>query len=152
MNFEQKSTKKTNTFYKQNKANNPCIFQDKRQPKLAFLTLSSNRVEIQITSEQIKELIGIVEKTYDYILIDSPAGIDSGFLNAIECANENERRKEPTNEAQQANLVPSGTILPFGSLVWRARRSRTKNGFRAHHAPREPELRDVLGHPRAAWF
>jgi septum site-determining protein MinD len=64
------------------------IIQDKRQPKLAFFPLSSNRVEIQITSEQIKELITLVQKSYDYILIDSPAGIDNGFQTAIECANE----------------------------------------------------------------
>ena len=64
------------------------IIQDKRQPKLSFFPLSSNRVEIQITSEQIKELIELVKKDYDYILIDSPAGIDNGFQTAIECADE----------------------------------------------------------------
>ena len=37
------------------------IIQDKRQPKLSFFPLSSNRVEIQITSEQIKELIELVK-------------------------------------------------------------------------------------------
>lgn len=64
------------------------VIQDKRQPKLSFLPLSSNRAEIQITSEQIKELIKLVEVDYDYILIDSPAGIDNGFQTSIECAEE----------------------------------------------------------------
>jgi len=64
------------------------IIQDKRQSKLSFFPLSSNRVEIQITSEQIKELIELVKVDYEYILIDSPAGIDSGFQTAIECASE----------------------------------------------------------------
>ena len=64
------------------------IIQDKRQAKLAFFPLSSNRVEIPVTSEQIKELIGLVKKEYEYILIDSPAGIDNGFQTAIECADE----------------------------------------------------------------
>jgi septum site-determining protein MinD len=64
------------------------LMQDKRQPKLAFLPLSSNRLEIAITAEQIKELIDRVKVDYEYILIDSPAGIDNGFQTAIECANE----------------------------------------------------------------
>jgi septum site-determining protein MinD len=64
------------------------LIQDKRQPKLSFLPLSSNRNEIPITPEQIKTLIDQVKTDYDYILIDSPAGIDTGFQAAIECANE----------------------------------------------------------------
>jgi septum site-determining protein MinD len=64
------------------------LIKDKRQPNLSFLPLSSNRVELTITGEQIKSLIEGLVPNYDYILIDSPAGIDSGFLIAIECANE----------------------------------------------------------------
>ena len=64
------------------------LIQDKRQCKLAFFPLSSNRSECTITRDQVKDLIKSVENEYDYILIDSPAGIDSGFLTAVECANE----------------------------------------------------------------
>jgi len=64
------------------------IIKDKRQPNLSFLPLSSNRVELTITGEQVKSLITSLITSYDYILIDSPAGIDSGFLIAIECATE----------------------------------------------------------------
>ena len=64
------------------------ILQDKRQPKLSFLPLSSNRAETGITSEQIKKLVDLLEKEYEYILIDSPAGIDNGFQTAVQCATE----------------------------------------------------------------
>jgi septum site-determining protein MinD len=64
------------------------VIQDKRQPKLSFFPLSSNRVEIPITAHQIKQLIESLQDIYEYILIDSPAGIDNGFQTAIECANE----------------------------------------------------------------
>lgn len=64
------------------------LIRDKRQPKLTFLPLSSNRAEIAITSEQITDLINRVKSDYDYILIDSPAGIDNGFQTAITCAEE----------------------------------------------------------------
>ena len=49
------------------------IIKDKRQDKLAFLRLSSNRAEVPITSEQIEKLVGLVKSDYEYILIDSPA-------------------------------------------------------------------------------
>lgn len=64
------------------------LVQDKRQPKLAFFPLSSNRAEIPITADQVKELIQRVKSSYEYILIDSPAGIDKGFQTAIESADE----------------------------------------------------------------
>jgi septum site-determining protein MinD len=64
------------------------LIKDKRQPTLAFFPLSSTRVEVPITSEQVSKLIERVKNDYDYILVDSPAGIDKGFQTAIECANE----------------------------------------------------------------
>lgn len=67
---------------------NQAIIQDKRLPKLSFFPLSSNRTDIAITSEQIKELIELVKTDYEYILIDSPAGIDNGFQIATEWADE----------------------------------------------------------------
>jgi septum site-determining protein MinD len=64
------------------------IIQDKRENKLAFFPLCSNRIDIPITSSQINKLIKLVKDNYKYVLIDSPAGIDSGFQTAIECADE----------------------------------------------------------------
>jgi septum site-determining protein MinD len=73
--------------------NNKCrleqaVIQDKRQPNLFFLPISSNRVEVSISQEQVQTIINDVSPDYDYILVDSPAGIDNGFLIAVECANE----------------------------------------------------------------
>ena len=64
------------------------LIEDKRQPKLTFLPLSSNRIETPVTSGQVDELIKKVKSDYEYILIDSPAGIDKGFQTAIGSANE----------------------------------------------------------------
>lgn len=64
------------------------LIEDKRQPKLSFFPLSSNRIEIPITADQVKELIDKIKFDYEYILIDSPAGIDNGFQTAIQCAQE----------------------------------------------------------------
>ena len=51
------------------------IIKDKRQPKLAFFPLSSNRADTPIKASQVKELIERVKKDYEYILVDCPAGI-----------------------------------------------------------------------------
>jgi len=50
------------------------IIKDKRQYKLSFFPLYSNRAEVPITSEQIEKLFRLVKSDYEYILIDSPAG------------------------------------------------------------------------------
>ena len=64
------------------------IIQDKRESKLAFFPLSSNRADLAVTADQIEKLLALVKDSYKYILIDSPAGIDNGFQTAIEYANE----------------------------------------------------------------
>ena len=67
---------------------NQAVIQDKRESNLAFFPLSSNRLELPVSSEQIKKLIELVKEKYEYLLIDSPAGIDNGFQIAIEYADE----------------------------------------------------------------
>jgi septum site-determining protein MinD len=64
------------------------LIQDKRQQKLTFFPLSSSQSKTPITKSQIQELINLVEEKYDFILIDSPAGIDEGFQTALDPANE----------------------------------------------------------------
>ena len=64
------------------------IIQDKRQTKLAFFPLSSNRTAVPVNTDQMSKLVELVKDRYDYILIDSPAGIDNGFQTAVEFANE----------------------------------------------------------------
>jgi len=73
--------------------NNTCrldqaLIQDKRQPQLTFFPLCSTQSKTPFTKSQIKELIKLVDDQYDFILIDSPAGIDQGFQTAIEPAEE----------------------------------------------------------------
>lgn len=64
------------------------LIRDKRQPGLILLPAAQNRNKDSMNSEQMKYLIGLMEKQYDYILIDCPAGIETGFHNAIGPAHE----------------------------------------------------------------
>nr|YP_009550210.1 MinD [Tisochrysis lutea]YP_009873603.1 septum-site determining protein [Isochrysis galbana]AUM82513.1 MinD [Tisochrysis lutea]QKW88486.1 septum-site determining protein [Isochrysis galbana] len=64
------------------------LIQDKRQSNLTFFPLSSNQLKSSITKDQIQDLIDQLKNNYDFILIDSPAGIDEGFQVAIHAAQE----------------------------------------------------------------
>lgn len=64
------------------------LVKDKRQPRLVLLPAAQNRMKDAVSPEQMKQLIDELAQKYDYILIDSPAGIEQGFQNAIVAAKE----------------------------------------------------------------
>lgn len=64
------------------------LVKDKRQPNLALLPAAQNRTKEAVTPEQMKQIVAALVDSYDYILIDSPAGIEMGFQNAIASAKE----------------------------------------------------------------
>ncbi|MBO0351086.1 septum site-determining protein MinD [Phormidium pseudopriestleyi FRX01] len=64
------------------------LVKDKRQPNLSLLPAAQNRMKDVVTSDQMKQIIGQLVGKYDYIVIDSPAGIEMGFQNAIAAATE----------------------------------------------------------------
>ena len=64
------------------------LVKDKRQPKLALLPAAQNRMKDAVTPDQMKQIIQQVAQTHHYVLIDSPAGIEMGFQNAISGAKE----------------------------------------------------------------
>jgi septum site-determining protein MinD len=64
------------------------LIRDKRQSTLKLLPTAQNRNKDSITLEQMKHLISLLKKNHDYILIDCPAGIETGFYNAICAAQE----------------------------------------------------------------
>ena len=64
------------------------LVKDKRIPNLALLPAAQNRTKEAVSPEQMTELVGALIKTYDYVVIDSSAGIELGFKNAIAPAKE----------------------------------------------------------------
>lgn len=64
------------------------LVKDKRQPNLALLPAAQHRSKDAISPDQMLELVNRLENRFDYILIDSPAGIEMGFQNAIAAAKE----------------------------------------------------------------
>lgn len=64
------------------------LVKDKRQPNLALLPAAQNRNKDAINPDQMKQLTHTLAEKHDYVLIDSPAGIEMGFQNAIAAAKE----------------------------------------------------------------
>lgn len=64
------------------------LVKDKRQPNLVLLPAAQNRTKDAVTPDQMRKLINALTRVFNYILIDSPAGIEMGFQNAIAAAKE----------------------------------------------------------------
>lgn len=66
------------------------LIQDKRQPNLTFFPLSTGNMPVPLTGEDLQRFVTALDEEFDYdfILIDSPAGIEEGFINATNPASE----------------------------------------------------------------
>ncbi len=59
------------------------LVKDKRQPNLSLLAAPQTRNKTAITANHMKALVEVLSRHFDYTIVDSPAGIETGFLNAI---------------------------------------------------------------------
>lgn len=64
------------------------LVKDKREPGLVLLPAAQNRNKEAVSPDQMQQLSSALTKVYNYVLIDSPAGIEKGFENAIAAAKE----------------------------------------------------------------
>lgn len=59
------------------------LIRDKRQEKLYLLPAAQTKDKTAVKPEQMVELINELKKEHDYIIVDSPAGIEQGFQYSI---------------------------------------------------------------------
>ena len=64
------------------------LVRDKRVDKLYLLPASQTRDKYSVTPEQMIGVCRELQQMVDYVLIDSPAGIEDGFRNAVAPASE----------------------------------------------------------------
>jgi septum site-determining protein MinD len=64
------------------------LIKDKRLPELQLLPAAQTRDKSAINEKQVKKLCEDLRKEFDFVLIDSPAGIETGFKNAIAPADQ----------------------------------------------------------------
>lgn len=64
------------------------LIKDKRFPGLHLLAAAQMKDKTAVTPNQVKDLVAELEISFDFVIIDCPAGIERGFQNAVAGANE----------------------------------------------------------------
>ena len=64
------------------------MIRDKHDYELYLIPAAQTRDKNSIEPEQLRDLCAELEKEFDYVLIDCPAGIEQGFKNATAAAKE----------------------------------------------------------------
>ena len=64
------------------------LVKDKKMPNLCLLPAAQTRDKTAVNAEQVQGLIEEVKTHFDFVLVDCPAGIESGFQNSIAGADE----------------------------------------------------------------
>ena len=67
---------------------NQTLIRDKRVENLYMIPTAQSKTKDAVTSDDMVKVCEELRNDFDYILIDSPAGIESGFKNASAGANE----------------------------------------------------------------
>lgn len=67
---------------------NQALIRDKRVENLYLIPTAQSRTKDAVTSEQMVAVCEELRKDFDFVLIDSPAGIEAGFRNAAAGADE----------------------------------------------------------------
>jgi septum site-determining protein MinD len=109
------------------------LVRDKRQPGLVLLPATQNRKAEMITPNHMKWMIGELAPQFDFVLIDSPAGIEMGFKNAIAAAKEALIVTTPEISAVRdadrvIGLLEASNITPARLIVNRLRPAMVKAG------------------------
>jgi len=124
------------------------LVKDKRQPGLALLPAAQNRNKEAVSPEQMSQLLDELAKSYDYILIDCPAGIEQGFQNAIAGAKEALIVTTPEIAAVRdadrvVGLLESQSIKPIRLIVNRLRPAMVK----ANNMMSVEDVQEILAIP-----
>lgn len=64
------------------------LVKDKKMPNLVLLPAAQTRDKSALKLENMDDIIGKLKEEFDFVIIDSPAGIEQGFQNAIHRAEE----------------------------------------------------------------
>ena len=64
------------------------LIKDKRFPELFLLPAAQTRDKDAVSPDDMIELCNNLRREFDFVLVDSPAGIEGGFRNAIAGADE----------------------------------------------------------------
>ncbi len=108
------------------------LIKDKRFESLSILPAAQTREKDAISPEQFAEIVDRAAEIADYVLVDCPAGIESGFRNAVAGASEAIVVTTPEVSAiRDADRVVgkiAGTGKPIRLIVNRLRPEMVRSG------------------------
>lgn len=64
------------------------MIRDKKIDNLALLPSAQTRDKTSVKPDQMRSLVAEMKQEYDFVLLDSPAGIEQGFQNAMAGADQ----------------------------------------------------------------
>lgn len=102
------------------------LIQDKEKNNLYVLPSGGINNLSSVTGQQVKLIIENLSPSFDYVLIDCPAGIDLGFHRAVSCADEAIIVSTPSftslKDADKANqIIKSYKLASVNLVINRAR-------------------------------
>ena len=103
------------------------VIKDKRFPNLSIIPSSCTKDAGGLDKEKMKQLLAELRQEYDYVLVDSPAGIDHGF----ELALANTDRVILVTTPQIAAIHDADCVLQILKKQKMADVSLLINGFRS---------------------
>lgn len=109
------------------------LVKDKRFEDLHFLPASQTKDKDAVSAEGMKKIIQQLKETFEYVIIDCPAGIEQGFKNAISGADKAIVITTPENSAVRdadriIGLLESSHIPAPKLLINRIRPNMVKSG------------------------
>lgn len=116
--------------------------------KNLFVIPSCHTFSLGINAQSVKLLIEGLSSSFDFILIDCPAGIDSGFTRSISCANEAIVVVNPTLQSLRdadkvLTILKSYELDAVNLVVNRARRDLMRKGLTVN----SKEIENILKTP-----
>lgn len=96
------------------------VVQHPKYPKLHLLTAPLSARPVPIAPEQMKALLDRIRQTYDYCLIDAPAGLGMGFHLASDYADRRWWSPTPTPPPCGTPSAPSWswTVWDGATFIW----------------------------------
>jgi len=67
---------------------NQALIKDKREDNLSMLAASQTRDKESLTVEGVEKVLSELASSFDYVVLDSPAGIESGARHAMYFADD----------------------------------------------------------------
>ncbi|HLS07553.1 septum site-determining protein MinD [Lentibacillus sp.] len=109
------------------------LIKDKRFDDLTLLPAAQTSDKSAVTTEGMKKIIQELKQTYDYIIVDCPAGIEQGFQNAVAGADKaiviTTPEKSSVRDADRIiGLLENEAIDPPKLVINRIRNHMMKNG------------------------